>query len=281
MRIPTPRVALTLGLAAIVGGVAARHRTRHFDRTVNRRVGELIAGTEPQTDVVTAADIDAVPSPIRRYFERVLDVGQPLVRRARIQQRGEFRFGVDWHPLTATEWVSTRPPGFLWDASVDVFPLVPVRVIDRYQDGEGVLDARLHSLVQVAQAGPTPAMNEGELLRYLAEGVWYPTALLPSQGIEWESVNASAARATLEDGDTTASAVFHVGDDDTVERVTAKRYRQEDDDYQPWVGHFGDYARQDGLLVPTSGTVAWQLLGEEQPYWRGTIENVEYTTARE
>jgi hypothetical protein len=38
-------------------------------------------------------------------------------------------------------------------------------------------------------------MDEGELSRYLAEAPWYPTALLPAAGIEWEPVDDSAARS--------------------------------------------------------------------------------------
>ncbi|WP_394345805.1 DUF6920 family protein [Halegenticoccus tardaugens] len=113
----------------------------------------------------------------------VLSDGQPVVQNAQLHQHGEFRLGgVDapWRPLTATQHFTARPPGFVWDATIDILPLVPARVIDLYKRGEGILHARLLGIVPVASVGPNRKMNEGELVRYLAEAVWFPTALLPS-----------------------------------------------------------------------------------------------------
>lgn len=279
---PKPRF-LAVGataLGALAGGLLARQRASQFDRDIQRRVGDLVAANESQPGTVTDGDIAAVPGPIQRHLESVLGLPQPRIRRVNIHQQGNFRLGSNWHPFTATQWVSTQPPAFLWDATIEMAPLVPVRVVDRYQDREGVLEARIRSLLPVAQAGPGHAMNEGELLRYLAEMVWYPTALL-SDSIEWETVDDDAAAATLRDGNVTASATFHIGENDTIERVTGRRYRQDEDSYGEWVGHFEEYERRSGILVPTTGEVAWDTRGGEQPYWRAAISALEYTFARE
>ena len=277
----TPRRAAVgvSALSALAGVLLARQRASQFDRDIDRHVGELIAATDPQTGTVTDADLDALPDPIRRHLERALEPDQPRIRRVKLHQNGEFRLGPRWHPFEATQWVSTRPPAFLWDATVELAPLLPVRVVDRYQDREGVLDARVRSLVPVAQAGPGHAMNEGELLRCLAEAVWYPT-VLASDSIEWDPVDDDAAKATLRDGSVTASATFHVGSD-AIERVTGRRYRQDEDSYAEWVGRFEDYERRSGLLVPTAGEVAWKDGDGERPYWRATVSESEYTFARE
>lgn len=65
---------------------------------------------------------------------------------------------------------------------------IAFRVIDLYEQSEGILRARLLGVIPVASIGPNPEMNEGELVRYPAEAVWYPTALLPSQGVEWSTI---------------------------------------------------------------------------------------------
>jgi hypothetical protein len=123
-------------------------------------------------------------------------------------------------------------------------------------------------------------MNESELVRYLAECVWLPTALLPAAGVEWEAIDDATARATIRDGDTTASLIFHFDDGGLVERVhTDERYRQETDDYAPWTGSFGDYQRHNGVLVPTEAEVAWDPPAGDGPYWRARIEAVDYGVA--
>ena len=38
-------------------------------------------------------------------------------------------------------------------------------------------------LVMVVHMADTPEMARGELMRFFAEAAWYPTALLPSQGV--------------------------------------------------------------------------------------------------
>jgi len=45
-------------------------------------------------------------------------------------------------------------------------------------------------------------------MRFLAEAVWYPTALLPSQGVHWEAIDDVSAKARLTDGAITVSLDF-------------------------------------------------------------------------
>lgn len=263
--------------AADVGTTANAGTTADADTAID---AGLATGAEP-SGRFDPADVADLPAPVRRYFERVLESGQPHVSTAQIRQRGAFRLGgadADWLPLRATQDVATRPPGFVWDATIDVAPGVPVRVVDCYRDGNGLLEARLFGAVPVASAGGTPEMDEGELLRYLAEAVWVPTALLPAYGVRWEAVDDASARAILEDDGVTAEAVFHFGDDDTVERVTARRYRQEDGRHAQWTGYFREYETRDGMAVPTAAEVAWNLPEGGYPYWRATIEAVTYLT---
>ena len=271
-------VVLALGVA---GGLAVATRVgrRRFDDRIRTQAGELIAAAQRPVPRFDPTALAALPAPIQRHIERALPAGQRPIERGRLRQRGEFRLGSAWHPLTATQWFTTRPPGFVWDATIDLAPLLPVRVLDAYQDGEGRLVARLRSTLPLAAVGPSPGLNEGELVRYLAEAVWYPTALLPGGGVTWESIDDSSARATLVDGEVSASVVFHVGPDDRIDRVTAQRYRQETDDVAPWVGTYDAYDSYEGIEIPTQAAVAWRGADGDQPYWRATVEPEAYVIA--
>jgi hypothetical protein len=182
-----------------------------------------------------------------------------------------------WRPFRATQHYAADPPGFVWDATVTLPPRLPVRVLDAYADGRGVLRADLLSTVPVAEAPPSPETNEGELLRYLAEAVWFPTALLPDAGVGWEAIDRETARATLRDGDVVAAAVFRF-DPGTglVTEVTADRYRAATGAVERWTGRFDDYEVRSGLRVPTRASVAWSLPAGDLPYWRGTVERISY-----
>ena len=278
------RAALLAGLGLVGAGVgaAALAASVRFARYRSVLVDDLRWAAATGTEgVYTADDVDGLPAPVQRYFEHVLTDGQPYVRAVRMTHRGEFRLGdatTPWRSLEATEHATTDPPGFVWDASIDMAPFVPVRVVDAYVNGRGVLRAKLLGAITVADPEPGPELDEGELLRYLAEAVWYPTALLPGNGVEWAAVDDRSARATLTHQGTTASLVFEFEDGD-VRRVRGERpYTNSDGSYDrvEWVGHWEDYVERDGMLIPAAGSVEWHHPDGTVPYWRGRVVEVDY-----
>lgn len=272
-------VLALLGIIVLIASVLGFGRLQ-FDRTIRGLIADLEDGTKSETDRrYSTQDLEGLPDPVRRYFETVLTDGQPLVDTIRLEQRGDIRLGGDdgeWHDFTATQYASRDPAAFVWDARVNVAPLVTARVLDCYVGGEGRLRAKVAGAIPVGSAGPDRTMDQAELLRHLAEGVWYPTALLPGAGVEWETIDESTARATLTDGDSSATITFHFNGDDLVERVTGSRYREDDDEEAPWVGYFDDYTERNGRLIPLAGEVAWDLPEEETSYWRGRIERIDH-----
>jgi hypothetical protein len=244
----------------------------------------LDAADEGATVRVTSSQYARVPAPVRRYFRHVLQDDQLFVATARLSQTGTFRSVTDepgdWSPFRATQVVTTRPPGFLWDAAIDMIPWASVRVLDAYVEGDGHLRARMGNALTVMKPSSSPALNEGELLRYLAEAPLYPTALLPEMGVHWTPIDDRSARATIADRGTTVSLIFHFNDRDEVDRVTGWRPFLRTDgvpESRPWTGRWRAYARRDGMCVPTKGEVAWGAPAYEETYWRGDIDEVTYT----
>ncbi|MDY6764586.1 MAG: DUF6544 family protein [Halobacteria archaeon] len=267
-------VVLTLGIVSAV--LVAKFR---LERKKDRLVEDLLGNADAEPDrVFTKDDLNGLPDPVREYLSSVLTEGRPYVRTVCLKQSGELRLGDEnWKPFTATQHFTVDPPGFIWDAKIKVAPLVPVRVLDMYKNGEGSLQGKLLSLFTVAKAKPSPGMSSGELIRYLGERIWFPTSLLPSEGVEWEPIDDSSARATLEHKGTTASAVFHFNDRNEVERVVSEgRYRQEEDGFEPWTGYFRDYEERNGMLVPLDAEAEWNMPDGDLPYWRGSVEEIEH-----
>ncbi len=156
-------------------------------------------------------ELQGLPAPVARYFRIALTLGQPLIEAASIEHSGTFNMdeqGNQRKPFTSTQRVITRRPGFDWDGHIALMPGVPVRVHDAYVAGEGILHAALFGLIPLVNLRSTGDVAEGELMRFLAEAVWYPTALLPSQGVRWEPVDERSARATLIDGAITVTLLF-------------------------------------------------------------------------
>ena len=149
--------------------------------------------------------------------------------------------------------MTTHPPGFDWDARVRVVPGINIFVHDSHALPAASLRASVLGLVTVAEMSDGPAMKRGELLRYLAESAWYPTALLPSQGMRWESIDETSARATLTEGARTASMDFRFGSDDPIETVWSASRPRSAGESAPWLCWLGGYAVSDGMRIPLDG----------------------------
>jgi len=272
-------VVLGLGLGALLA--VAGHRWRAQSAHLVER---LTGGTAPNLPAAfSAAELDGLPAPAARYLRAVLRDGQPMIRLARLGQQGDFllRPPDGWRPFQATQHVATRPAGFVWDARIRMTPGLAIRVRDAFVEATGSMRASVQGLFTVAAVEGTPAIAAGALHRYLAEAVWFPTALLPSGGVMWTPLDDSTARATLSVGTTTVSLDFHFGADSLVlgvftpERARAVGGRAVP---TPWRGRFSAYEERDGMRIPLRGEVEWLLPEGPEVYWRGRITEVWYGT---
>lgn len=273
---------LTLGLVVVIAATLAFGAARWQSATEEVHVKLEAAHLPNQPATYDASELDGLPAPVQRYFQAVLSEGQPIVSQVRVTHTGTFNMsetGEQWKPFTSTQRVTTRPPGFVWNGRIAMMPGLPVRVHDAYVAGEGILHASLFGLITLADMRGTPAMDEGELIRYLAETAWYPTALLPSQGVQWEAVDDASARASLQDGETRVSLLFHFDAEALIESVRAEaRGRMVAGEViaTPWEGRWRNYDTCEGMRIPIEGEVAWLLPEGRKPYWRGRITEISF-----
>lgn len=279
-------VIVVLALATVYAAAFAygAARWKANTRELQARLDSARSPVRPKT--VDFSELVGLPGPVQRYFRAVLKDEQPVVTRATVQHNGTFNMSEtaeQWKPFTSEQWVVTRRPGFVWNGRVVMLPGFPARVHDAYIAGEGILHASLLGLVSVADLRGGDEMAVGELMRYFAEATWYPTALLPSQGVAWEAVDDRSAYGTLTDGDTSVRLLFTFDDRGLIETVRAEtRGRTVDGKIipTPWRGRCWNYEERDGMLVPTDGEVAWLLPEGEKPYWRGQITGLDYEFAQ-
>jgi len=243
---------------------------------------KLSAPPSVETAFVDLSELDDLPSPVQKYFRRVLKEGAPIIVRARVSQKGGFRATPEmegWSDMAAEQQYGVRPAGFVWDASITMLPSVTINVCDSYINGHGAVKGRLMSLFSLFDAHGSKELDSGALQRYLAEAVWFPTALLPSPGVTWEAIDDHRAKATLTDRHNSVSLLFGFNDAGEIVSVySPDRYRENEGTYipTPWQGHYSRYIDVDGYLIPSEAEVEWHLEEQVYPYWRAVISGVTY-----
>lgn len=170
-------LAILVALVAGVGGAIAYGTSRWQGETRDFRARLAAARVPAQPARYDEREVESLPPPVGRYFRAVLQDGQPMIAVARFAQEGQFRLSEareSWAPFRAMHMVTVQPPAFDWDARIAWAPGVKMFVRDAYAAGTGILHAAVFGVLTVADRRGTPEMAQGELMRYLAEAVWYP-----------------------------------------------------------------------------------------------------------
>ena len=274
MRIVLVIIAIVVGAgtAALIAG------TSKWSSATKNHVAELASSSSAAPAVFDSRTVEDLPAPVARYFRTVLRDGQPIVRSAVVLQDAEFFINGAWRPLLATQHFTTAPPGFVWDARIEMAPLLAASVRDSYIRGRGGMQASMFGVYSIVDQADIPELNAGALQRYLAEVVALPTALLPSTAVSWSARDDRSALATLRDGAVMVSLVFEFDDQGLATRITGERFKENSGTYsrQPWQVQCGDYAERGGMLIPLRCEVAWVGPNGAESYWRGRTTSIEY-----
>jgi hypothetical protein len=276
-------ITCVLAVAAVgIGAFGARRWSRAV-RALGGRLDAARIGADGRLAArFDARELEGLPAPVQRYFRAVLKDGQPIIAAATIELAGTFNMsasGDRWKTFTSRQRVVMRRPGFLWDAKVAMLPGLPARVVDSYIAGEGLLRAAVLGLFTVADVHGAGEIARGEFMRFFAEAPWYPTALLPSQGVRWEAVDVHSATAIIVDGPITLSLLFRFDASGLIDSFRAEARGAgagKDMVMLPWEGSWSDYQLRDGLRVPCAGEVAWVRPEGRRPYFRGRVSSLAY-----
>lgn len=275
--------AIIGGLIVISVGIAIIYRRDRWQSDTDKRRAKLISGQQIiKTKVYDQKEIEDLPVPVQRFFKTVLKDGQAIVATVTISQHGQFNMNEmedRWTEFNATQLVTTQRLGFDWDARIQMTMGLKAFVHDTYLLGKGNLHASLLGLFTVAKMDNTPELNQGELLRFLSETAWYPTSLLPSQGVCWQAIDDNSARATLTDGATTVSLVFQFNAEGAIATMRADERYRDNMTTMPWSGRFWEYSVCDGMLIPLRGEVGWEHPEGLRLYFKGKITKINYEFA--
>jgi hypothetical protein len=179
-------------------------------------------------------------------------------------------------PFKAEQYYVTNPPAFIWKVKMKAFPIISVRGRDLFFQAKGNMLIQIPPFINVANAHGFE-IDQGTLVRYLNEIMWFPTAYL-NEYIKWESINSNSVKATITHGGVTASAILYFDYEGKLTNFKAQRYYTEGNksSLETWTTPIKEYKDINGMRLPAKGEGVWKLDSGDFPYIKVEITDMEY-----
>jgi len=273
----------TVANLIILTDIVLAYGSWNFKAMVNRELARFNAPVITEREIITPKMLSDLPPVVQQWLNRSGIIGKENIKTVHLQQRGEMRITPEgkWMPVTANEYFTVAKPGFIWVADVKAAPLLHLAGRDKYENGRGHMLIKLLSVYPVADAKGDKT-DQGTLLRYLGEIIWFPTAALGNY-IRWEQLNENTARATMSYGGITAASIFRFNPAGDVTSFEAKRYydRKEGPTLENWLVTVDphSYREFNGIRVPTKSDVTWKLKTGDFTWFKLEVTDVVFNKA--
>jgi hypothetical protein len=122
-----------------------------------------------------------------------------------------------------------------------------------------------------------PELDQGSMVRYLNEVMWFPSAYL-GENMRWETLDNESARVKFSDHGREVSADLYFDSQGRLVDFRAKRYREVDGEFKldDWSTPMRSYGEFEGLNLPTGGVGVWHLPGGDFVYIELKITEIQY-----
>jgi hypothetical protein len=215
--------------------------------------------------------LSALPMPVQDYFRYVLKDGQPYINQVRLKHNGRFKTSLEakWKSIEGEEYFTVNQPGFIWKGKMGNFT-----AIDRFIDGQGSLQVYLFSIFRIAN-GKGSKFSQGELLRWLGECTWFPTALLPNDYLHWEPMNEHQAKLVFTYKKLLVSYIVTFNDTHEIIQLETSRYMG-DNNLETWIGKLSNYRTFNNVVIPATIQAIWKLEHQDFIYAVFYVNQIEY-----
>ena len=256
------------------------YSTYRFNTMVASESRELLQQfTDNELSVISEKDIQHLPAIVQKWMTNSGVVGKEKVETVSLKQIGNMRIKPNgtWMPFTATQYFNVRQPAFVWSTSVEAMPVISMVGRDKLIGGEGAMLIKLAGLVPIVNASKNDKINQGAMIRYLAELCWFPSGAV-NDYIIWESIDKHSVNATLIVDDKSVSGVFEFSNDGRIEAFKAYRYYggEATSQLEKWVVKNTSYKRFNGILIPNKSNVIWKLRDGDFNWLNLEITNIVY-----
>ncbi len=261
----------------IVFAIAATFLTNRFVEK-KMQVVKLEAG-ENNSGVFTYDQLQNPPAVVQDYFKYAIKDSTRIPKTLLIEQKALFKTDArsGFKDLTAEQLFNTQKPGFVWNADIQLFPLLWIKGIDSYIDGRGNMLIKLLSSITITDA-KGKEINQGSLLRYMLESVWFPTFLALNKNADWEGIDDKNAKLVLVEDGILMEVTFYFNEQHQLVKTESERYRSTSSGYilTSYTVYYSNYKEVDGFKIPTHAEVEWNAKEGNLLYGKFDLKKVQY-----
>ncbi len=251
------RLAIAIAGMSAAGLLGAWAFRAHDGRDADQ-AWALLAAQGGRNQALFAPEMVAgLPDPARRYFLFAIAPGTPLRTVVELDMVGEIGLGdqerPNYQPMVARE-ILAPPHGFVWMPRIGS-GLSHVSGSDACIGDRAWMRFWLLDTVPVARTQATPDLVRSARARAVAEALWAPASLLPANGVSWEPVDGSRARAVFRHDGESFALELTVAEDGRPVSVSMQRWTNANPErvfrYQPFGATVEETGAFEGYTIPT------------------------------
>lgn len=247
-----------------------------FDSMIKTEVIAFVPKGSDPSPILTGNAISHLPGIVQSWLRNSNVIGKPMATTAHVHQVGRMKLKPDgaWMTVNAEQWFTTGTPGFLWSADVGDGSLIQFSGRDKLAQGKGSMLIALYSLIPIVDAAG-PSIDQGAMVRYLAEIIWFPSAAL-SRYIVWEELDSTMVRATLTYNNLSVVGTFTFNDQARPLRFQAERFYDKTQTLETWRIDIDEHKLKsfNEVVIPTHATVTWQLKNGDFTWFEVEIKDL-------
>jgi hypothetical protein len=237
------------------------YHQRKFEVLVENDTRTLLASQDKtNAATVSQASIQHLPNTVQKWLIRSGVITKKRIQTVHLKQKGMMRSkpGGKWISLEAEQYITADEPGFVWNAVMNASP-VTIHGRDRYIDGKGNMLIKAMATIPLANS-TGDEIDQGAMMRYLAEIVWVPTTALTSY-IHWEAINDTTARATMTYKNRKVSGLFFFNHEGDVSGFEGQRFGRFEGEFslETWSVKILGHKEFNGIRVGNECEVTWKL----------------------
>lgn len=236
-----------------------------------KQVERLYLGFRGIEKYIDFRDLKGLPLPVEKYFRTVLKEGMPYIKTVRTKHEGVFktRLKSSWGSIKGEQYFIAARPGFVWKGRTKIYSAT-----DSYIEGKGKFKLWLFSIIPVVnRAGDR--LSHTELLRWLGETVWFPTALLSDESLSWKPIDDVTAKLIYDYNGKAVVYIVHFSERNVIwkfECMRPDRFGK----LRKWEGLASAYQWHNDFYIPTKVEAAWIFEGLRCPYAEFELTRIEY-----